>query len=162
MSICGRSPGSGRIRRSGFPGRTQAFETMEETAKREHDYFLSSRAHGPATKQAAQRFGEITERHGGAFTPFRMGLLISVYVSETEEQARTEVREGVWYFIKNTLKGHLRSDGRMLTFGVGVPSMRVASYDKLVKNARPEGKMLGDCDTWEELDQFGSIIVGSP
>ena len=71
-------------------------------------------------------------------------------------------REGVWYFIKNTLKGHLRSEGRMLTFGAGVPSMTVASYENLLKNARPEGKMLGDCDTWDELDQFGSIIVGSP
>jgi len=91
-----------------------------------------------------------------------MGLLISVYVSETDEQARREAREGVWYFIKNTLKGHLRSDGRMLTFGVGVPSMTVASYENLLKNARPEGKMLGDCDSWDELDQFGSIIVGSP
>ena len=100
-----------------------SLETMEETAKRGHDYFLSSRAHGPATKRAAQRFGEIVGRHGGTFHPFRMGLLISVYVSETDEQARTELREGVWYFIKNTLKGHLRNEGRMLTFGVGVPSM---------------------------------------
>jgi alkanesulfonate monooxygenase SsuD/methylene tetrahydromethanopterin reductase-like flavin-dependent oxidoreductase (luciferase family) len=139
-----------------------SLETMEETAKRGHDYFLSSRAHGPATKRAAQRFGEIIGRHGGTFHPFRMGLLISVYVSETDEQARAESREGVWYFIKNTLKGHLRNDGRMLTFGVGVPSMTVASYENLLKNARPEGKMLGDCDSWEELDQFGSIIVGSP
>jgi len=49
----------------------------------------------------------------------------------------------------------------MLTFGVGVPSMSVASYENLLKNARPEGKMLGDCNSWEELDEFGSIIVGS-
>jgi alkanesulfonate monooxygenase SsuD/methylene tetrahydromethanopterin reductase-like flavin-dependent oxidoreductase (luciferase family) len=139
-----------------------SLETMEETAKRGYDYFLSSRAHGPATKRAAQRFGEIIGRHGGTFHPFRMGLLISVYVSETDEQARKEAREGIWYFIKNTLKGHLRSDGRMLTFGVGVPSMTVASYENLLKNARPDNKMLGDCDSWEELDQFGSIIVGSP
>jgi alkanesulfonate monooxygenase SsuD/methylene tetrahydromethanopterin reductase-like flavin-dependent oxidoreductase (luciferase family) len=135
---------------------------MEETAKRGHDYFLSSRAHGPATQRAAQGFGEIIQRYGGVFHPFRMGLLISVYVSESDEQARLESREGVWYFIKNTLKGHLRNQGRMLTFGIGVPSMTVASYESFLKNARPASKMLGDCDSWDELDQFGSIIVGSP
>ena len=50
----------------------------------------------------------------------------------------------------------------MLTFGIGVPSMTVASYESFLKNARPASKMLGDCDSWDELDQFGSIIVGSP
>jgi alkanesulfonate monooxygenase SsuD/methylene tetrahydromethanopterin reductase-like flavin-dependent oxidoreductase (luciferase family) len=91
-----------------------------------------------------------------------MGLLISVYVAETDEQARIESREGVWYFIKNALKGHLRNAGRGLTFGTGVPSMTVASYESYLKNAAPDGKMLGDCDSWEELAEFGSIIVGSP
>jgi alkanesulfonate monooxygenase SsuD/methylene tetrahydromethanopterin reductase-like flavin-dependent oxidoreductase (luciferase family) len=38
----------------------------------------------------------------------------------------------------------------------------VVSSSLPLKNARHENKMLGDCDSWEELDQFGSIIVGSP
>jgi alkanesulfonate monooxygenase SsuD/methylene tetrahydromethanopterin reductase-like flavin-dependent oxidoreductase (luciferase family) len=139
-----------------------SLETMEEVAKRGHDYFLSSRAHGPATKRAAQRFGEIITRYGGTFHPFRMGLLISVYVGETDEQARLESREGVWYFLKNTLKGHLRKKGRGLTFGTGVASMSVPSFENLMKNTNPDSMMLGDCDTWEQLDAFGSIIVGSP
>jgi alkanesulfonate monooxygenase SsuD/methylene tetrahydromethanopterin reductase-like flavin-dependent oxidoreductase (luciferase family) len=139
-----------------------SLETMEEVARRGHDYFLSSRAHGSATKRAAQRFGEIVTRHGGTFHPFRMGILLSVYVAESDEQARAESREGIWYFLKNTLKGHLRREGRMLTFGTGVPSMSVDSFEAFIKNAAPESKLLGDCDSWEELDAFGSITVGSP
>lgn len=33
--------------------------------------------------------------------------------------ARAECEEGVWYFLKNCLKGHLRTEGRQLTFGPG-------------------------------------------
>jgi alkanesulfonate monooxygenase SsuD/methylene tetrahydromethanopterin reductase-like flavin-dependent oxidoreductase (luciferase family) len=139
-----------------------SLETMEEVAKRGHDYFLSSRAHGPATKRAAQRFSEIIGRHGGRFHPFRMGLLISVYVAETDDQAREESREGIWYFLKNTLKGHLRKKGRGLTFGTGVATMSIPSFENFLKNASGDAPMLGDCDTWEELEKFGSIVVGSP
>jgi alkanesulfonate monooxygenase SsuD/methylene tetrahydromethanopterin reductase-like flavin-dependent oxidoreductase (luciferase family) len=139
-----------------------SLETMDEVARRGHSYFLSSRAHGPATKKAAQRFSEIVTRNGGEFHPFKMGILLSVYVSETDEQARAESQEGIWYFLKNTLKGHLRREGRMLTFGTGVPSMSVRSYEAMMANSSVGTKMLGDCDTWDELEQFGSIIVGSP
>ena len=82
-----------------------SLETMEETAKRGHDYFLSSRAHGPATQRAAQRFGEIIQRYGGVFHPFRMGLLISVYVAESDEQARTEVSRGRLVFHQEHAQG---------------------------------------------------------
>jgi hypothetical protein len=50
----------------------------------------------------------------------------------------------------------------MLTFGTGVPSMTVASYDSFLRNTPPDAKMLGDCESWEELERFGSIVVGSP
>jgi alkanesulfonate monooxygenase SsuD/methylene tetrahydromethanopterin reductase-like flavin-dependent oxidoreductase (luciferase family) len=139
-----------------------SIETMEEVAKRGYCYFLSSRAHGAATRKAAQRFAEIIKSHGGKFDPWRMGILLSVYVSETDESARAESREGIWYFLKNCLKGHLRKDGRTLTFGPGVPSTSVRSWEQYLKNTDPNAKMLGDADSWEELDAWGSITYGSP
>jgi alkanesulfonate monooxygenase SsuD/methylene tetrahydromethanopterin reductase-like flavin-dependent oxidoreductase (luciferase family) len=139
-----------------------SIETMEEVAKRGYCYFLSSRAHGAATRKAAQRFAEIIKSHGGRFDPFRMGILLSVYVSETDEQARAESREGIWYFLKNCLKGHLRKEGRTLTFGPGVPSTSVRSWEQYLKNTDPGAKMLGDASDWEELDAWGSITYGSP
>lgn len=139
-----------------------SIETMEEVAKRGYCYFLSSRAHGAATRKAAQRFAEIIRNHGGRFDPFRMGILLSVYVSESDEQARTESREGIWYFLKNCLKGHLRKEGRTLTFGPGVPSTSVRSWEQYLKNTDPGAKMLGDARDWDELDAWGSITYGSP
>lgn len=139
-----------------------SIETMEEVAKRGYCYFLSSRAHGAATRKAAQRFAEIIRTHGGSFDPWRMGILLSVYVSETDEQARAESREGIWYFLKNCLKGHLRKEGRTLTFGPGVPSTSVRSWEQYLKNTDPNAKMLGDAKDWEELDAWGSITYGSP
>jgi alkanesulfonate monooxygenase SsuD/methylene tetrahydromethanopterin reductase-like flavin-dependent oxidoreductase (luciferase family) len=139
-----------------------SIETMEEVAKRGYCYFLSSRAHGAATRKAAQRFADIIKSHGGRFDPFRMGILLSVYVSETDEQAKAESREGIWYFLKNCLKGHLRKEGRTLTFGPGVPSTSVRSWEQYLKNTDPNAKMLGDAKDWEELDAWGSITYGSP
>jgi alkanesulfonate monooxygenase SsuD/methylene tetrahydromethanopterin reductase-like flavin-dependent oxidoreductase (luciferase family) len=139
-----------------------SIETMEEVAKRGYCYFLSSRAHGAATRKAAQRFAEIIKTHGGKFDPWRMGILLSVYVSETDERARAESGEGIWYFLKNCLKGHLRKEGRTLTFGPGVPSTSVRSWEQYLKNTDPSAKMLGDAKDWDELDAWGSITYGSP
>ena len=141
-----------------------SLETMEGVAKRGFDYFLSSRTHGAGTRLAAQRFAAVIKQHGGTYHPFRMGILLSVYVSDTDEQAREEAREGVWYFLKNCLKGHLRSGkGRPLTFGPGVPSTTVRSFEHFLKSGGSfGGKQLGDAESWEELDAGGSIIAGSP
>ena len=139
-----------------------SIETMEEVAKRGYCYFLSSRAHGAATRKAAQRFADIIKTNGGKFDPWRMGILLSVYVSETDEQAKAESQEGIWYFLKNCLKGHLRKEGRTLTFGPGVPSTSVRSWEQYLKNTDPNAKMLGDAKDWAELDAWGSITYGSP
>jgi alkanesulfonate monooxygenase SsuD/methylene tetrahydromethanopterin reductase-like flavin-dependent oxidoreductase (luciferase family) len=144
-----------------IPG-SLSIETMEETAKRGFDYFLSSRVHGAATKAAAVRFADVIKRHGDTFHPFRMGVLLSVYVSETDESARQEASEGVFYFLRNCLKGHLRRVGRTQTFGPGVPSQSVKSWEQFLQTSDPSADRLGDAKSWEELDAGGSIICGSP
>jgi len=143
------------------PG-SRSIESMEEVAKRGFSYFLSSRSHGSGTRMAAREYAAVMERNGLTYTPFHMGVLLSVYVSETDEQAREESREGVWYFLRNCLKGHLRREGRSLTFGPGVPSQSLRSWEAFLKAPRSSGKMLGDAETWEELEERNSIIVGSP
>ena len=137
-------------------------ETTHEVAKRGFDYFLSSRTHGSATRMAREQFATVLTEHGDRYHPFRFGVLISVYVAETDEQARAESQEGIWYFLKNCLKGHLRKTGRTLTFGAGVPSQSVKSWESYLKHSTPGAEMLGDANTWEELDSKASIIVGSP
>ena len=143
------------------PG-SRSIESMEEVAKRGYSYFLSTRSHGGGTRMAAKEYAAVMARNDKVYTPYHMGVLLSVYVAETDEQAREESREGVWYFLRNCLKGHLRREGRSLTFGPGVPSQSLKSWEAFLKAPRSSGRMLGDAESWEELAERNSIIVGSP
>jgi alkanesulfonate monooxygenase SsuD/methylene tetrahydromethanopterin reductase-like flavin-dependent oxidoreductase (luciferase family) len=143
------------------PG-SRSIESMEEVAKRGYRYFLSSRSHGGGTRMAAKEFAGVMEKHGKTYTPFHMGVLMSVYVAETDEQAKAESEEGIWYFLRNCLKGHLRKEGRSMTFGPGVPSQSLLSWEAFLNAPRSTGAMLGDAEGWEELEERNSIIVGSP
>jgi alkanesulfonate monooxygenase SsuD/methylene tetrahydromethanopterin reductase-like flavin-dependent oxidoreductase (luciferase family) len=144
-----------------IPGSRSA-STLVEVAKRGFSYFLSSRSHGGETHKAQQQFAEILVQHGAKYEPSRFGILMSAYVSESDRQARAECEEGVWYFLKNCLKGHLRREGRQLTFGPGVPYIPAAAWKDFLKNSQPGRKLLGDVENWEELDASQSIIVGGP
>ncbi len=143
------------------PG-SRSIESMTEVARRGFCYFLSSRSHGKGAGEAAQRFASVVEAEGGVYHPFRMGVLVSVYVAESDEQARAEAKEVVWYFLKNTLKGHLRREGRSLTFGPGIPSQSIRSWQAFLEAPRSSGKMLGDAEDWDDIENSGSILVGSP
>src|ERR671911_353382 len=107
-------------------------------------------------------FAQVIETHGDKYHPFRFGILMSTYVAETDQQAREECEEGVWYFLKNCLKGHLRKVGRQLTYGPGVPYIPAAAWREYLKSYQPGRKLLGDVENWEELEASQSIIVGSP
>jgi alkanesulfonate monooxygenase SsuD/methylene tetrahydromethanopterin reductase-like flavin-dependent oxidoreductase (luciferase family) len=143
-----------------IPGSRSA-STLTEVARRGFCYFLSSRSHGGETDKAQRQFAEILARHGDSYAPSRFGILLSAYVSESDRQAREECEEGVWYFLKNCLKGHLRREGRQLTFGPGVPYMPAPAWREYLKNSAPGGRLLGDVADWDELDASQSIIVGS-
>lgn len=143
-----------------IPGSRSA-STLEEVARRGFSYFLSSRSHGRETDKAQQQFAEVLQRHGQMYEPSRFGILMSAYVSGSDEQAREECEEGVWYFLKNCLKGHLRREGRQLTFGPGVPYIPAPAWREYLKGYQPGRPLLGDVANWEELDASQSIIVGS-
>jgi alkanesulfonate monooxygenase SsuD/methylene tetrahydromethanopterin reductase-like flavin-dependent oxidoreductase (luciferase family) len=134
--------------------------TLVEIAKRGYCYFLSSRSHGNETARAQQQFSQILNEHGDHYRPSRMGILMSAYVADTDAQAQAEAKEGVWYFLKNCLKGHLRREGRQLTFGPGIPYIPPEDYRNFLKSD-PTAPLLGDAESWDDLQQSASIIVGS-
>jgi alkanesulfonate monooxygenase SsuD/methylene tetrahydromethanopterin reductase-like flavin-dependent oxidoreductase (luciferase family) len=144
-----------------IPG-SRSTETLVEVAKRGYCYFLSSRSHGNETARAQAQFAQILSEHGDSYHPFRMGILLSAYVAETDREARAEAKEGVWYFLKNCLKGHLRREGRQLTFGPGIPYIAPEEFRNYLKFSDPNSKLLGDAEDWDELSASQSIIVGSP
>ena len=144
-----------------IPGSRSA-ETLVEVARRGYCYFLSSRSHGNETARAQAQFAKVLADHGDAYHPFRMGILLSAYVADSDAQAQAEAKEGVWYFLKNCLKGHLRREGRQLTFGPGIPYIPPEDFRSYLKFSDPTSKLLGDAETWDELLASQSIIVGSP
>jgi alkanesulfonate monooxygenase SsuD/methylene tetrahydromethanopterin reductase-like flavin-dependent oxidoreductase (luciferase family) len=142
---------------------SRSLETLNQIAKRGYSYFLSSRSKGGDIAKARMLFADVLKKHGDRFTPPRMGVLMSVYVAETDEQAEAEAREGVWYFLKYCLKGHLRGEkGRPMTWGPGIPSMGIDEYRRFLDSVKPGGKMLGDAQDWDDLKRSQSIVVGSP
>lgn len=139
-----------------------SIETVEAVAKRGFSFFLSTRSKGAQVVQASKRFKDAVEAAGQHYRPERFGVLISVYVSDNDRQAEEESKEGVWYYLRNCLKGHVRTKGRSLSFGVGSPNMSLRSRQALLESRPGAMRMLGDIDTWEELRQFGSVVVGGP
>ncbi len=144
-----------------IPG-SRSRETMAQVARRGFSYFLSSRQHGKELAKGRQLFAGVLEEHGDSYHPFRMGILMTVYVAETDEQAKAESQEGIFYFIKNCFKGHLRQEGRSMTQGPGIPNMSVEDYRMFLQHSTPGAPMLGDVRDFEELHKAQSILIGSP
>jgi alkanesulfonate monooxygenase SsuD/methylene tetrahydromethanopterin reductase-like flavin-dependent oxidoreductase (luciferase family) len=137
-----------------------SMETVREVARRGYCYFFSSRSRLAQTVQAAQQLGEVLQSEGQAYHPYKMGILLSVHVAETDELARQEAEEGVFYFLHNCLKGHMRRKARNLVQAPG--STSPASYSQMARRWDPTRALLGDCETWEQVDASGSIFVGAP
>jgi len=144
-----------------IPG-SRSRETLTQIARNGYCYFLSSRSHGRGTAMAVERFSRTLEEHGDRYLPKRMGILMSTYVAETDERARQEAHEGVWYFLRNCLKGHQRRVGRQLTFGPGVPYIPPEEFRQYLANTDPTTPLLGDTEDWSDLERSQSIITGSP
>lgn len=142
-----------------IPG-SNSVETMYEVARRDFCYFLSTRGKLSGAKRSAIRFGEIVQEIGKTYHPRQMGLLFSVYCAETDEQAREESEEAVFYFTRNCLKGHQRRAGRRLTMAPG--GLSPQSWQLYLENSTVGAKMLGDAESWKDIDEMGSIFVGSP
>ncbi len=144
-----------------IPG-ARSKDTLVQIAKNGYCYFLSSRSHGRGTAIAQERFSRTLEEYGDRYLPERMGILMSTYVAETDERAQVEAQEGIWYFLKNCLKGHQRRVGRQLTFGPGIPYIPPGEFRTYLENTDPTTPLLGDTQDWDDLDRSGSIITGSP
>ncbi len=136
--------------------------TLRQIAKHGYGYFLSSRSHGSATAKSQQLFEQTLGEFGQKYEPHRMGILMSVVVGETDAEARDQSREGIWYFLKNCLKGHQRREGRQLTYGPGVPYIPSEEWRDFLASTDPTTPLLGDTEDWDDLQRSQSILVGSP
>ena len=88
-------------------------------------------------KAPQQQFAEVLKAHGDKYHPFSMGILMSTYVARPTRSAQKECEEGIWYFLRNCLKGHQRREGRQLTFGPGVPYIPAAALRDISTDSDP-------------------------
>ena len=100
-----------------------------------------------AVRQGARRAGR------AASIPSGWASSCPPHVGETDAQAQDEAKEGVWYFLKNCLKGHLRREGRMLTAGPGIPYIPPSEFRNYLKFSDPSAPLLGDAEDWSDLQR---------
>jgi alkanesulfonate monooxygenase SsuD/methylene tetrahydromethanopterin reductase-like flavin-dependent oxidoreductase (luciferase family) len=104
-------------------------------------------------RQSAEYFRACCEQEGYTAPHEQIGWGIGIYVAETDEQARREYEPHFWYYARNLLKtpaplslppGH-----------TSLPAMLSMAERRL--QSRP-----GGLSTWEEVEQGGYVVVGSP
>ena len=136
QSVAAADPDS-RIRRSGFRARARATRwSRSPSAATAISCPRAVTARRPRARSSCSR--KSSKSTATAISPSRMGILMSAYVAETDAQAQAEAKEGVWYFLKNCLKGHLRREGRQLTFGPGIPYIPPEEFRSFLQILRPD------------------------
>lgn len=80
-------------------------ETMEFVARHRYAYMGIPYFHIDFFKKNYAMFRDICEKEGYKAHPEQMGLLMPIYVAETDAKAREEFEEHFWYFQKKLIPG---------------------------------------------------------
>ena len=82
-----------------------SLETMEFVARNRYAYMGIPYFHLDVFKRYFSMFRDACEAEGYEADPLQAGWLVPIYVAETDEQARREYEEHLWYFVKRLLPG---------------------------------------------------------
>ena len=130
-----------------------SIETMEFVAKRRYAYMGIPYFRIDFFKKTYAIFRECCEKEGYRAHPEQMGLLMPIYVAETDAQARQEFEEHFWYFKNKLIPGLTLSPP-------GYTSVRSALR---VFRALSDGKtFINGCETWDDVERGCFALVGSP
>ncbi len=101
-------------------------------------------------KRVFAQFREACQKAGYEAHPEQMGWGVPIYVADTDRQAREDFETGLWYFVKNLLKG----------IGLTPPGYTSArSAAAILKNQK---YFLYAQKTWADIENGVFAIVGSP
>ena len=128
-----------------------SIETIEYVAQRRYAFmgipYFSTRVF----KKNFDDFREACERVAGYTAhPEQLGLLLPVYVSTSDAQARAEYEEHVWYFARRLLNG-------IFTQPPGYQSAR--SMARVATTARD---FIAFAKDWDQVVEEGYVVCGSP
>jgi alkanesulfonate monooxygenase SsuD/methylene tetrahydromethanopterin reductase-like flavin-dependent oxidoreductase (luciferase family) len=82
--------------------------------------------------------------------PSKLGLLLPVYVAETDEKARAEYEEHFWYFAQRLLNG------------VQLSPPGYTSIQSAMRMRESIGSFMLSVKDWQDVIDGGYAIVGSP
>jgi alkanesulfonate monooxygenase SsuD/methylene tetrahydromethanopterin reductase-like flavin-dependent oxidoreductase (luciferase family) len=127
-----------------------SLETFEFVAQNRYAYMGIPYFSFDVFERYFSMFRDACEAEGYTADPLQAGWLLPIYVAETDEQARKEYEEHLWYFVKRLLPG-------ITIQPPGYTSAR--SLGSILKSA---GKFMLNVETWEEIIEGRYAIVGSP
>ncbi len=127
-----------------------SIETVKMVAKRRFSYMGIPYFHADVLKKNFDMFRDACEEEGYEGTPDKIGLLMPIYVAETDEQAWAEYESHLFYFAQKLLKG-------LAVFPPGYTSARsIARINQALK------KFLIEVKTRKEVEDGFYAVVGSP
>ncbi len=126
-----------------------SIETMELVAERGYSYMGIPYFHINVFQRNYDMFRETAEKLGKTVDPMQLGWLVPIYVSDTDESARREYEQHLWYFAHKLLKG-------ITITPPGYTSAR--SYTRILE-AGPT--FMRYQETWDQIEEGGYAIVGS-
>jgi alkanesulfonate monooxygenase SsuD/methylene tetrahydromethanopterin reductase-like flavin-dependent oxidoreductase (luciferase family) len=130
-----------------------SLETMEFVAKRRYAYMGIPYFHIDVFKRNYATFKECCEKAGYRAHPEQMGLLMPIYVGETDARAREEYEEHFWYFQKKLIPGLTLSPPGYTSIKSMLRIMRAMEGGKT---------FISSCETWKDVEAGCFAVVGSP
>jgi alkanesulfonate monooxygenase SsuD/methylene tetrahydromethanopterin reductase-like flavin-dependent oxidoreductase (luciferase family) len=127
-----------------------SLETVEFVARHRYAYMGIPYFHISVFERMFRMFRDACEAEGYEADPLQQGWLVPIYVAETDEQARREYEDHLWYFVKRLLPG-------ITIQPPGYTSVR--SLGNILKGA---GSFMLNLETWDQVVEGQYAIVGSP
>jgi alkanesulfonate monooxygenase SsuD/methylene tetrahydromethanopterin reductase-like flavin-dependent oxidoreductase (luciferase family) len=130
-----------------------SIETMEFVARRRYAYMGIPYFHIDFFKKNYRMFREICERLGGYQAhPEQMGLLMPIYVGETDASAREEFEPHFWYFKNKLIPGLTLAPPGYTSVRSAIRMSRVFDEGKLFING---------VETWADVERGCFALCGS-
>ena len=130
-----------------------SLETMEFVAKRRYAYMGIPYFHIDFFKRNYATFRELCQKEGYEAHPEQMGLLMPIYVAESDRKAREEFEPHFWYFLHKLIPGLTLSPP-------GYTSTRSAL--RIVKALGDGESFVTGCKDWADVEKGTFAIAGSP
>ena len=130
-----------------------SLETMEFVALHRYAYMGIPYFHIDFFKKNYAMFREICEKEGYRAHPEQMGLLMPIYVAETDARAREQYERHFWYFKNKLIPGLTLSPP-------GYTSVKSAL--RIFKSLQDGKTFINHCETWQDVEKGCFAIVGSP